>query len=318
MKQRSAGVWSREKSSCIHEVCFNPLEETLHGKGYAGEQPQNSVLQASTKSISFLETCSHSEQYTCIALFYSSEQNVPGKAAKHRSLALCITLQLSDSCFSGGGGRSQAHPQGLFSVPESKSPTRAGRSPSRCKTDKENNLHRQKSRCVPALQIPYPKSLQAERGNGSESHLVFIRVIFPTGAFDPASWGSGRFKELRGIRKLPRSFCRGKAQQVWPCGTTEPMPGRGDGSVCPPALGTGALALFDKYVSCHFSLKVLRKLLLLRGSRGKHTQLLAPPPFLSTQGRVSALYLGEGNLQPQEEAEKNRVQLEVLPTNTVS
>lgn len=72
--------------------------------------------------------------------------------------------------------------------------------------------------------------------------------------------------------------------------------------MCPPALGTGALALFDKHISCHFSLKALCELLLLRGSRGKRARLLAP--FLSTQGRVSALYLGEGDLQPQEEAEK--------------
>lgn len=86
--------------------------------------------------------------------------------------------------------------------------------------------------------------------------------------------------------------------------------------MCPPALGTGALALFDKHISCHFSLKALCELLLLRGSRGKRARLLAP--FLSTQGRVSALYLGEGDLQPQEEAEKNHAHLEVWPTNTVS
>ena len=122
------------------------------------------------------------------------------------------------------------------------------------------------------------------------------------GAFDPGSRGSGRFKELRGIRKPLRSFCQGKAQQVWLYGGSEPAPGHGDGSVCPLALGTGALALFDRYVSCHFSLKALCKLLLLCGSRGKHTQLLAPSPFLSTHRGVSALYLGEGNLQPQEEA----------------
>lgn len=154
-----------------------------------------------------------------------------------------------------------------------------------------------------ALRIPHPKNLQAERGNSSELCLTFIGVICPTGAFDPTSRGSSRFKELRGIRKPSRSFWRGKAQQVGLCGGTEPVPGHGDSSVCPPALGTGALALFDKYVSCHFSLKALHELFLLHGSRGKRSQLLAPSPFPSTRGRVSALYLVGGNLQPQEEAE---------------
>lgn len=88
--------------------------------------------------------------------------------------------------------------------------------------------------------------------------------------------------------------------------------------MCPAALRTGSLTLFDKYTSCHFSVKAACELLLLHGSRGKYTPLLAPSPFLSSQGRVSALYLGEENLQPQEEAEKKHTQLEFLPANTVS
>lgn len=108
-----------------------------------------------------------------------------------------------------------------------------------------------------------------------------------------APWHKETPEVLLPGKSLAGPAVRGHGAHTWPWG---------HGSVCPPALGRGALALFDKHISCHFTLKALCELILLHGSRGKRTRLLAP--FLSTQGRVSALHLGEGNLQPQEEAEK--------------
>jgi len=61
-------------------------------------------------------------------------------------------------------------------------------------------------------------------------------------------------------------------------------------------------------------LKALCKLLSLRGSRGKHTQLLVPSPSLSTQGRAS-LRPGGGKPAASGGGRKNHTQLEVLPAN---
>lgn len=154
---------------------------------------------------------------------------MPGKAAEHRSLALCIALLLSDLCFSGGGGRGQNHPRGLFSIPESRArPVPAGPQAAARQIRKITFTGRKAGVSQPCRHRIQRVYKQKE----SESPLVFIRVILATGAFDPASQGSGRFKELRGIRKPPRSFCRGKARQVRPSGGTEPTPGHGDTALC--------------------------------------------------------------------------------------
>lgn len=84
----------------------------------------------------------------------------------------------------------------------------AGRSSGCSKTDMENTLYRQRIRCVPAC----IQSLHSERENGSELHLVFIRVIFAKAAFDLLPGEAAGSKELCGIRNPPRSFCQGKAQ----------------------------------------------------------------------------------------------------------
>lgn len=209
--------------------------------------------------------------------------------SEHPPSALCISLHLPALSLSGGGGCSQPHPQSLSSIPGSRArPVPAGPQAAARWVRKITFTGRK----LPALWV------LTQRVYEQTEETALNRISSLSGLFCLLrSQGSCRFRELRGTRKPLRSFCWGAAWQVqlWGCG---------GGSVCPTALGTGSLALSDKYVSCHFSEKAVCELLLLRGSRGKYTQPLAPSPFLSPQGRVSALYLGEENLQPQEEAEK--------------
>lgn len=182
-----------------------------------------------------------------------------------------------------------ASPSEPLEHPREQSPTRASGSPSRCKVGKENDIYRQKT---PSPVGTDPKSLRADRGNSSESHLLFIGVVLPASVPGKLQvQGAPWHKEAPEVLLLGSSLA-GPAVGLW-------------GRLCvPDSSRNRVIGLSDKYVSCHFSEKAVCELLLLRGSKGKYTQPLAPSPFLSPQGKVSALYLEEENLQPQEEAGK--------------
>lgn len=113
------------------------------------------------------------------------------------------------------------------------------------------------------------------------------------------------------LLRLPLICFLGKQQVQGALWHKEPpevlLPGKGSAwspclavgtALCAHRLQHGELALPDISISCCFCVEALCKLLLFCGSRGKHIPLLAP------WGKVSVLYLGEGNLQPQQKAEK--------------
>lgn len=169
---------------------------------------------------------------------------------------------------------------------------------------------------MPALQIHIQTVYKQKEKTALNCVLCLSGLFFLTGALDLSSQGTGGFKELCGTRKPPRSFCWGRLgrssrarhrSHTWLWGWLH----------VPTSSRYRALALFDTYISCHFSLKALCKLFLRCRSRGRDTQLLAPSPFLSTQGRLS-LVPGGGKPAASGEGRQNHTQLQVLPTDTVS
>lgn len=169
---------------------------------------------------------------------------------------------------------------------------------------------------VPALQIHIQTVYKQKEETALNCVLCLSGLFFLTGAFDLSSQGTGGFKELRGTRKPPRSFCWGRLGRSGRAGHRSHTWLWGSVRV-PTSSRYRALALFDTYISCHFSLKALCKLFLQCGSRGQDTQLLAPSPFLSTPGRLS-LVPGGGKPAASGGGRQNHTQLQVLPTDTVS